>query len=137
MSEEKHFYMGCNIKTVSITEDKKALIFELKNQTYLQIQGFIIFARGGCCSQSWFQEVPDFDSLEGVLIKDIKLSEPHKTQETYERTVTKYHKVSLLTDQGSFDFELRNESNGYYEGELEIFKLVNRETINTYDIEGE
>ena len=113
-------WKGKTIHNIQLTPDKTAIIVQL-NDPQDGPSGIVIEATGGCCSRSWFEHV-DFAGLEGQSLNDITFTEdPTKVDENEETCeCLKFYKGSLVTESGSHDFELRNESNGYYSGGIEV-----------------
>lgn len=77
-----------------------------------------------CCSTSWIQEDNKFNDLIGKIIKSIieDSSKVTELEDDNEYDVVKNHLFIIKfkdTDE-IFKFYLRNDSNGYYDGDLHI-----------------
>lgn len=82
-----------------------------------------LYANADCCSESWFEKLnTDFDYLIGKEIIDIcKSDEPIELEESHRQEYTQNDIIRIsLSDETFFDFVLRNASNGYYSGWLDI-----------------
>ncbi|AZL89614.1 hypothetical protein QKC54_gp0940 [Megavirus baoshan] len=85
----------------------------------------LLIAYADCCSESWFELYNDnpIDQIVGKKIqslqyvKDIDLP-PSGVQ---ERDINHIYRINF-TDDTYYDFVLRNSSNGYYDGWLEIHR---------------
>ena len=92
---------------------------------YLKDSGSMleIYAWADCCSSSWFYFFKDkpIESIIGKIIKsidfvkDIELP-PSGIQEFDENHLFQF----TFTDDTNYQFVLRNSSNGYYDGWIEI-----------------
>lgn len=70
-----------------------------------------------CCSKSYFTDPTQFQEVVGREILDIeeRLGEGFEDSDS---DVVKPHFLIITTDQGHVTIDWRNESNGYYDGEL-------------------
>lgn len=104
-------------------------VYPLENKTIIHIAFddtnsiLRLLAIGDCCSFSWFEELNDrYDSIIGKEIKSIDVK--NDFIDLPKSNVQEYDQNTLIeikfTDDTSFDFVLRNSSNGYYNGWLEI-----------------
>lgn len=108
----EHCLLGRTIQGIKIAEDKKAILFVT--------DGGDIVARtdGDCCSSTWIEhiELPAMgfpakvSSAEDLDMPD--LGQPGE----YE--VIAYYGFKITTDKGVIVIDYRNESNGYYGGNL-------------------
>lgn len=107
-----------NIKINSIKSNSDKIIIESNNKT------FILSAEGDCCSSSWIEhiELPK----PGEIIKSLEKIDITKCEDDYIDEQGEHHEClefyfyRLITDKGSYDIEMRNSSNGYYGGWLEL-----------------
>ncbi|AUV58909.1 hypothetical protein [Bandra megavirus] len=85
----------------------------------------LLIACADCCSESWFELFVD-DPIDQIIgkkiqsvqyVKDIDLP-PSGVQEC---DINHVYRINF-TDDTHYDFILRNSSNGYYDGWLEIHK---------------
>lgn len=92
---------------------------------YFEHETITLYTFGDCCSHSEF-EIPndDLTPLIGRKILSIEENESYVDKKTYEYdnyNCEKVHPISIIfDDETKFDFVLRNTSNGYYDGWMEI-----------------
>lgn len=89
-------------------------------------------AIGDCCSFSWIDEYNEsFQVLIGKKIISLQLKEKIKDQIKLDKSDIQkedknyLYEIKYLNDNseiGSFEFILRNSSNGYYSGWIEIYQ---------------
>lgn len=81
-----------------------------------------LFAAADCCSESWFEISGDLNDLVGKKITNInntgEIDLPASNRQEYDKN----HKYEMVFEDEStpFIFILRNSSNGYYSGWLEM-----------------
>ncbi len=107
--------VGKTIRRASIADDNKALLFELTT-------GELIRARcdGDCCSSTWIESVEGADVLLGeevVAAEDIQMPSQEYDEDKFECVA--FYGFKITTKRGSCVIDYRNESNGYYGGNLE------------------
>lgn len=75
-----------------------------------------------CCSESWFETLNEpFESMIGKEIKTIEIKEHIKMPTSNRQESDDNCKIAVsYTDGTMFEFVLRNSSNGYYSGYLEM-----------------
>lgn len=111
MSESVNILVGRTVNAVQIASDKKAMKF-------LTDDGDVVVrADGDCCSSTWIEGI----DLPGVLIGTVRAVEEIEmpdlgSPDDYE--VIAYYGCRITTDKGSCVIDYRNESNGYYGGNL-------------------
>lgn len=107
-----NFLVGKTIMGLKIAEDRKALLFKTD-------QGdAVVKVDGECCSNSWVEhiELPALGFPARVLaVSDLELPQPEQKEE-YE--VIAVYGCKIETDKGEVIIDYRNESNGYYGGNL-------------------
>jgi len=104
------FLVGKTINGIKVASDKKAILFECADGSHLAK------ADGDCCSSTWVEhiEVPDFPcTVTGV--EDIEMPDLGSPGED---GVIAYYGCKISTDRGEIVIDYRNESNGYYGGNL-------------------
>jgi hypothetical protein len=83
-----------------------------------------LFACADCCSESWFEELEGqpFDDIIGKEIVDIiNTYEDVELEESGRQECDQNKKIVInFADDTILEFVLRNSSNGYYSGWLEI-----------------
>ena len=105
--------IGETITDIKIAEDKKAILFITKD-----IGQMIVRVDGDCCSSTWIEniELPvngfptKVSAVENLDMPDLG------SKEGYD--VIAYYGCKIITDKGDIIIDFRNESNGYYGGNL-------------------
>lgn len=106
---------GVTVLEIRINEDKDRIKLILKDAPSLWIS-----ANGDCCSQSWFAHIEGFENLIGNKILKVierQMPEPLKNDD-FE--CLQFYGWTLQTEKGNCDIEMRNSSNGYYGGDVEV-----------------
>ena len=84
-----------------------------------------------CCSRSWVEENSNFNNLIGKVIQSIiednsKVIELHDDNDScYDYIKNHLFNIKFKDTNELFQFYLRNDSNGYYDGELFISIIKN------------
>lgn len=106
---------GKKFKSAHLNKLGDEIIFiaekEYENMTYT--------AYGDCCSNSWIEHLDNVPSDFTVIDTEEKEVEEEASKE--HECLKKYF-YEIKTDKGSFTIEMRNSSNGYYGGWLELSK---------------
>lgn len=105
--------VGKTIKTMQLTTDKRAIRFVLT-------EGDDIIARadGDCCSSTWIEHVSlPARGFPAAVLEVSDLDMPDQGTPPDAECVT-YYGCGIKTDRGDMVIDYRNESNGYYGGEL-------------------
>jgi len=108
----KHMMIGRALTGVKIADDKKAILFQTPDGDV------IARADGDCCSSTWIEhvELPARGfPCEVISVEDLEMPEPEQPNE-YE--VIAAYGCKITTDKGEIVIDYRNESNGYYGGDL-------------------
>lgn len=74
-------------------------------------------AEGDCCSESWFNHVNGIELIRGAFVmrtEDLSEGQGDATRQEYDRI----YGTRIYTDRGTVEIEMRNSSNGYYEGSV-------------------
>lgn len=110
---DKNPLIGKTITEIQLTTDKKAIRFVLADGSDVVAQ-----ADGDCCSSTWIEHIslPSRGFPATVLeARDIDMPDLGSPDE-YECIA--YYGFELKTDRGHMVIDYRNESNGYYGGNL-------------------
>ena len=105
--------LGKTIESMMIASDKKAILFNTDSG------GFIAKADGDCCSSTWVEHI-DLPAL-GFPAKIINISDlemPESESKGDYDDVIAFYGCKITTDKGDIIIDYRNESNGYYGGNL-------------------
>lgn len=82
-----------------------------------------LLAEADCCSSSWFQAFDNWSDLIGQVIVaiDVRIEERDESDnEPCRQDVTSLYGAVFSYAGGSAYLELRNDSNGYYGGEVRV-----------------
>lgn len=113
MSTKPHPLLGRKIVAVHLAKDKKALRFDVEGG-----EPIVARADGDCCSDSWIEALDTPELLIGGTVTDVEdIAMPVGEQET-EDGLIQFYGCRITTDRGSCVIDYRNESNGYYGGDL-------------------
>jgi len=104
--------IGKTITSIEVAKDKKAIKFNLADANSI-----IVKADGDCCSSTWIESLDMPEAILGApvtAVEDIPM--PDLGQPEYD--VIQYYGCKITTTKGSCVIDYRNESNGYYGGNL-------------------
>lgn len=96
-------------------------MFFNKDEGHIVINNkYALIPKGDCCSTSWIEhyELPE----AGEITKELKKISID-TIDTEDGDASTYF-YKLITDKGSYDIEMRHESNGYYGGWLGLYHII-------------
>ena len=104
--------IGKRITNVALATDRKAIRFDVEG-------GDPIIARadGDCCSSTWIESLDMPRALLGTVLAVEDIPMPDLGQPD-EYDVIKYYGFKITTTAGSCVIDYRNESNGYYGGNI-------------------
>ena len=103
--------VGKEIRQVDFSDKEHIIITTDKEK-------IVLIAVGDCCSCSYFEEV---DIPLGVVTSIESLDNEYREEgEKHHGDVTRWHFYSIKTNQGHGKISFRNESNGYYDGEIVV-----------------
>lgn len=104
-------------KIKKIRGDSHKLLFELVDGLWS------VEAEGDCCSSSWFEHMTGVCfALDAVVTEVVPVETADITGEDdkdHHECLQRYS-YRIETTKGTFDIEMRNSSNGYYGGYLNI-----------------
>ncbi len=110
---EQNILIGKTITAVYIAKDGGALRFDIEGiDTPL-----IVRADGDCCSHTWVETIDGPEQLIGspvVSVEDV----PMRGDEDRDGDVIAFYGCKITTGIGYATIDYRNESNGYYGGNL-------------------
>lgn len=90
-----------------------------------------VSAVGDCCSRSWFEHINFSEALIGETVLGVEDFGSQSENDGKDDDRTIIYRRALKTSRGQCDIEMRNESNGYYSGWLNV---ANR-PLDQYDAE--
>jgi hypothetical protein len=104
--------IGKTINEIKIAEDKGAILF------VTDAGEMVVRADGDCCSHTWVEhiELPAL-GLPALVMAVDGLKMPDLGQPD-EYGLVQYYGCKISTDKGDIVIDYRNESNGYYGGNL-------------------
>ena len=89
-------------------------------------EGYLYEATGDCCSHTWVEDILGIENIRGQRIIGIEVKKRYDPCEIKCECHDPNHEVIesygyiLKTSAGYIDIECRNESNGYYHGDLTL-----------------
>jgi hypothetical protein len=114
MDNSRFTMIGKKVKNTQFTEEN--LTFILEDGTKITYN-----AVGDCCSSSYIESIDDLDVLQNCEILEMQaVSGEEKEVSDYDFHKWTFYKFK--TTKGYATLSFRNESNGYYDGYLELDK---------------
>ena len=113
---EQNILIGKTITGLKIAADKMALLFEVAGGDPVRV-----LVDADCCSYSWIEhiELPALGFPATVsAVEDLYLDGPYTGNPTIDGDVIAYYGCKITTDRGELLIDFRNDSNGYYGGNL-------------------
>ena len=104
------YLVGKTINKMMIASDKKAILFITPNE---EVKAKI---DGDCCSESWIEHVEILTTFPSTVISVEDIDMPEPDQSDFE--CLQSYGCKITTDKGTILIEYRNESNGYYGGNI-------------------
>lgn len=122
IEEMEKIFVGRKVRRVGLNLGKDLLVLELYDSSPV-----LLSAYGDCCSLSWFEHINGTIFLEGAVIQSVEgVYMSHKDagpdQDKDECNYIKVYGYKIRTDKGIFEIEMRNSSNGYYGGNIEVYQ---------------
>ncbi len=115
----KNILIGKTITGLNIAEDKTALLFNTNEGDVKVLCGAKCCSfTNDCCSFTWVEhiEMPAL-GLPALVIEADNLDMPN-LGDMPGRDVVEYYGFKITTDKGEIIIDYRNDSNGYYGGNL-------------------
>lgn len=78
----------------------------------------VVGLKGDCCSCSTFEDVRQFEELNGRTIQDIELRSDKERTTRDENHADQWSFLVFITSGGHVTINWHNESNGYYSGNV-------------------
>lgn len=111
MTNEKHILVGKTITEVLLAQDKEAILFKTTDGEIKAL------CDADCCSHTWVENIElPVNGLPATVTSadDIDLNDNLDTQ----NGELDFYGFKITTDKGDIVIDYRNESNGYYGGNL-------------------
>jgi hypothetical protein len=108
--------VGKTILAMYVAEDKAALRFDVDGVE----QPIVVHCDAYCCSSTWVENIENPEAAVGSpVLEAIDIDMPEREHpEDKERDVVAYYGFRIRTAKGDCVLDYRNESNGYYGGNL-------------------
>ena len=102
--------IGKTLTNVELASDKKAIRFTVDGETV------VAKCDGDCCSSTWIEslEMP----AGGLPAKILEVADLDLPSQESDYELIQFYGLKLTTDKGDLVLDYRNESNGYYGGNL-------------------
>ena len=108
--------VGKTITAVYLADDKQAIKFDI-----LINDNIVALCEGDCCSHTWIENVENPGALIGSEVLeavDLELPQERKLEDSGRDELVQYYGLRIRTTKGDCVIDYRNESNGYYGGNL-------------------
>ena len=105
------------LKIFSTSFDDDEITFTKEDGTNIIFQAY-----GDCCSQSFIESIDDHHVLQDCTILSVEEveGESASNENDYTQECQKWTFYKFKTDKGYATLSFRNDSNGYYDGSLEL-----------------
>lgn len=107
--------LGKTLTAIYLAEDQKAVKFEINGE-----EPIVARADGDCCSRTWIENVENPEVLVGspiLTVENLDMPQTPRDEGDYD-DVTVCYGLKITTAKGTCTLDYRNESNGYYGGDL-------------------
>ena len=102
--------VGKTLSNVELAADKKAIRFTVDGQP------LVVKCDGDCCSDTWIESVEmPVGGLPAIFLEAANLDLPSQDN---DGDLIQFYGLKLTTDKGDLVLDYRNQSNGYYGGNL-------------------
>ena len=105
--------IGKTITRVWLAEDSQALKFDVAEGDSVKV-----LVDADCCSETWIESLDTPELLIGGKVIAVEDLEMPDLGDIEGREVIAYYGCKIVTDKGSCVIDYRNDSNGYYGGNL-------------------
>ena len=106
--------VGRKVVAAHINETNTVIVLQLKDMFVYLV------STGDCCSNSWFEHVEGIDALIDKTILSVEEVDYVEVDDSNRECVKSYG-FKFKTNHGTFFIEMRNESNGYYGGDIDLY----------------
>lgn len=119
MSDIKDAMVGRHIERFELDGLGQWITFHFEEDEPLTL-----YAMGDCCSQSWIESIDAPTVLIGEVISVEDIEMPHlghiATAKHPDVEYVQYYGLKIITEKGHCIIDYRNDSNGWYGGDLVI-----------------
>jgi len=115
MRDKGNVLIGKTITGMKIADDRQALLFETN------AGNIKVLVDADCCSYTWVEnvELPARGFPAKVLeVSDLNMPEGKESSFIKDTDVIEFYGCKITTDRGDIVIDYRNDSNGYYGGNL-------------------
>ena len=109
----KNTLIGKTITAFDMSNDRKAMRFVVADGDPV-----VVLCEGDCCSETWVEHVSLPARGFPALVLEADDIEMPDLGEMPDREVVVYYGFKVTTDKGEMVVDYRNESNGFYGGNL-------------------
>jgi len=107
-----HDLEGKTINKILIAEDKQAILFKCSDGDVKAL------ADADCCSYTWIENIDTPALGFPATVQSVRDLEMGDDIESEDGDVVTLYGIEIVTDKGAITIDFRNESNGYYGGDL-------------------
>lgn len=108
----KNVLIGRTLTGLKIADDKSALLFQTNKGDITAL------CWGDCCSETWVENIETPARGLPALVLAVENLEMPDLGDMPGRDVVEYYGLRVTTDKGELIIDYRNDSNGYYQGNL-------------------
>lgn len=106
--------IGKTLTAVHLADDKKAIRFDVEGG-----EPIVARADGDCCSSTWIENVENPEAIVGSPVLSAEaIDMPERELKRDDFDVVAFYGFKIATLNGECVIDYRNESNGYYGGNL-------------------
>ena len=110
--------VGRRIAKVYRNETKDHLRFVVADSSGGEVHFEMV---GDCCSSSWIEHMSGVCFLIGAIIAEVTPGTEVETIDNHpEHDCLRFYNYNIRTDKGICAVEMRNSSNGYYGGSIDL-----------------
>lgn len=110
---EPNCLIGKTITAIHLAADKQAIKFEILGEAPI-----IAHCDADCCSYTWIENIENHEAILGSpVLEAMDLNMPD-LGDMPDREVVAYYGFKISTVKGACTLDYRNDSNGYYGGNL-------------------
>jgi len=110
MSKGSEILINKTLTKIELASDKKAIRFTVDGETV------VAKCDGDCCSSTWIESVElPAGGLPATITAVVNLDLPSQDN---DGDLIQFYGLKLITNKGEIVLDYRNESNGYYGGNL-------------------